>query len=141
MSVEELINIDSFLSPTTVDVSLPKFKLESTFKLNSVLSELGMTDVFNPKKADLSGMSAEILYVSHVIHKAYVDINEEGTEAVAATAAVVMLKSMLIPQRFTADHPFLFIIRDNRNGIPLFIGRVVAPPGEEIVQQQQREDL
>ena len=143
LSVKDLMNIGSSLFPTNVDVSLPKFKLESTFKLNDCLSELGMSDVFNPSKADLSGMSKLELYVSHVVHKAYVDVNEEGTEAAAATAAVIMKRSMPITHKFTADHPFLFMIQDNRNGVPLFVGRVMAPPGEEIFQQQQqqREDL
>ena len=144
LTANDLMNIGSFLRPTNVNVSLPKFKLESTFKLNDCLTELGMPDVFHMDLANLSGMSkTEQLYVSHVVHKAYVDVNEEGTEAAAATAAVIMKRSMPIIQRFTADHPFLFFILDNRNGVPLFIGRIVAPPGGEIMmqQQQQREDL
>ena len=142
LTANDLRSIGSFLRPTNVDVSLPKFKLESTFKLNDCLIELGMPDLFHMNLADLSGMSkTEQLYVSHVVHKAYVDVNEEGTEAAAATAAGIMLCSMPYIQTFMADHPFLFIILDNRNGVPLFIGRVVAPPGGEIVQQQQRDDL
>ena len=141
LSVKDLMNIGSSLSTFNVDVSLPKFKLESTFKLNDCLSELGMPDAFNRAKADLSGMSKLALYVSHVVHKAYVDVNEEGTEAAAATAAVIRKKSKPITHRFTADHPFLFMIQDNRNGVPLFIGRIKAPPVEEIIQQQQQADL
>ena len=142
IDAKQLMSLSSSLYPGNVDVSLPKFKLESTFKLNDCLTELGMPDVFHMDKADLSGMSSsEQLYVSHVVHKAYVDVNEEGTEAAAATAAVIMKRSMPIVHKFTADHPFLFVIQDNRIGVPLFIGRVVAPPGEEIPVQQQREDL
>ena len=143
LDASHLMSISSSMFGGNVDVSLPKFKLESTFKLNDCLKELGMPDVFDADRADLSGMStSEQLYVSHVVHKAYVDVNEEGTEAAAATAAVVMKRSMPIVHKFTADHPFLFVIQDNRIGVPLFIGRFVVPPGEEIpVQQQQREDL
>ena len=142
LTANDLMSIGSFFRPTNVDVSLPKFKLESKFKLNDCLIELGMPDLFHMNLANLSGMSkTEQLYVSHVVHKAYVDVNEEGTEAAAATAAGIMLCSMPYIQTFMADHPFLFVILDNRNGVPLFIGRVVAPPGGEIVQQQQRDDL
>ena len=79
IDAKHLMNISSSMFFGNVDVSLPKFKLESTFKLNDYLKELGMPDVFDMDRADLSGMNAsEQLYVSHVIHKADVDVNEEG---------------------------------------------------------------
>jgi len=86
-----------------------------------------MADLFSPR-ADLSGMDgARDLFVSAVIHKAYVDVNEEGTEAAAATGGVVGLTAFRPPPVFRADHPFLFLIRDNHSGGILFLGRVVDP--------------
>jgi serpin B len=119
-----------------VDVYLPKFKLESKFSLKETLAAMGMADAFDPMKADFSGMTAASrvsgtdpgLYISAVIHKAYVDVNEEGTEAAAATAVVMRLAAAPEePPVFRADHPFLFLIRDNRSGSILFIGRMVNP--------------
>ena len=135
------------MSLSTVEVFLPKFKLESKFTLNNSLSQLGMPDVFDIERADLSGMSDMAMYVSHVVHKAYVDVNEEGTEAAAATAGVVTLRSLPSTHSFVADHPFMFVIRDVRAGIPLFVGRVKVPPvspgrdsdGREELQQQQQQ--
>jgi len=118
--------IEDVHSPT-VNVSLPKFKLESSFELKETLSALGMADVFDEVKADLSGMGSD-LYLSQVFHKAFVDVNEEGTEAAAATAAVNMYCSMPAPpQIFKADHPFMFMIWHYKLGVPLFIGRYVHP--------------
>jgi len=112
-----------------VRVSIPKFKMTSQFGLASVLKSMGMTDAFSVN-ADFSGMNGRRdLFISAVIHKAYVDVNEEGTEAAAATAVTMKLTS-IGPSRipvFCADHPFLFIIRDNHSGSILFIGRVMNP--------------
>ena len=113
-----------------VRVSVPKFKMTSQFSLVSVLESMGMTDAFSANAADFSGMNGKRdLFISAVIHKAYVDVNEEGTEAAAATAVTMKLTSVgptRIPV-FQADHPFLFIIRDNHSGSILFIGRVMNP--------------
>ena len=142
IDAKHLMNISSSMFSGNFDVSLPKFKLESTFKLNDCLKELGMPDVFDMGRADLSGISAsEQLYVSHVIHKAYVDVNEEGTEAAAATVAIVAVRSMPIVHKFTADHPFLFVIQDKRIGVPLFIGRFVMPTGDKVPMEQQQQQL
>ncbi len=112
-----------------VIVSIPKFKMTSQFALASVLKSMGMIDAFSPN-ADFSGMNGRRdLFISAVIHKAYVDVNEEGTEAAAATAVTMKLTSVgptRIPV-FRADHPFLFLIRDNHSGSILFIGRVMNP--------------
>jgi len=112
-----------------VIVSVPKFKMTSQFRLAEVLKSMGMTDAFVPDVADFSGMNGKRdLFISAVIHKAYVDVNEEGTEAAAATAVVVGITSMPArPPVFRADHPFLFLIRDNHSGSILFIGRVTNP--------------
>ncbi|XP_070553952.1 leukocyte elastase inhibitor-like isoform X2 [Ptychodera flava] len=122
---------------TTVVVTIPKFKLEQTFSLNDQLTALGMSDLFSAGRADLSGVAGNNeLYVSKVIHKAFVEVNEEGTEAAAATAVVMRKRSIEMPARFTADHPFLFIIRDNRSNAILFMGRYSRRPDEGNVKDE-----
>ncbi|XP_013855174.1 leukocyte elastase inhibitor [Austrofundulus limnaeus] len=107
-------------------VHLPKFKLEEEYVLNEPLATLGMTDVFSDK-ADLSAMNGEGgLFLSTVAHKAFVEVNEEGTEAAAATAGIVSF-CMLREEHFTADHPFLFFIRHNKTKSILFFGRFSSP--------------
>ncbi len=111
-----------------VDVTLPKFKVTAEFMLKDVLTRLGMPLAFDRRRADFSGMtSRERLFISHVVHKAFVDVNEAGTEAAASTAVLVELTSMPKPATFRADHPFVFLLRDNRTGSILFAGRVVNP--------------
>lgn len=115
------------LSDHMVKISLPKFKLTAEFMLNKTLAEMGVRDAFTAK-ANFSGMTTrEALYISAVVHKAFIDVNEIGTEAAAATAVVMERLSLPQPATFTADHPFLYLIRDNRNGTVLFMGRVVNP--------------
>ncbi|XP_029004043.1 leukocyte elastase inhibitor [Betta splendens] len=110
-----------------VYVHLPKFKLEEDYELNEPLAQLGMTDVFCSAKADLSGMTGKGgLFLSTVAHKAFVEVNEEGTEAAAATAGMVSF-CMLREEHFTADHPFLFYIRHNKTKSILFLGRFSSP--------------
>ena len=108
-------------------VALPKFKMESSFELGMILPQLGIVDIFSPTNADFSRMLAdpqENASVSNIIHKAFIKVNEEGTEAAAATA-VVMAPGCAIGQQsmFIADHPFLFFIQDNVSKTILFIGR------------------
>lgn len=111
-----------------VDVYLPRFKLEQEFVLNDALIALGMADAFSEKDADFSGMATHGgLYISTVIHKAFVDVNEEGTEAAAATDKAMMLGAPMQSCIFKADHPFLFLIRDVRTGAILFMGRMSKP--------------
>ena len=106
-------------------ISLPKFKTTCEFELQDILSEMGMPHAF--MDADFSGMTGKRdLFISKVIHKAFVDVNEEGTEAAAATA-VVMERGIRKPLTFRADHPFVFMIRDNETGSILFIGRIIDP--------------
>ena len=112
-----------------VIVGLPKFKLTSSVELNKYLVDLGMPDAFSGA-ANFSGMDGtRQLFISKVIHKAFVDVNEEGTEAAAATA--VAMTPMAIrretPVVFRADHPFIFLIRDTHSGSVLFIGRMTGP--------------
>ncbi len=117
-----------------VIVSLPRFKITQQFELSSTLESLGMKTAFDPNTADFSAMTGDkSLVISAAIHKAYIDVDENGTEAAAATA-VVMRMATAMQQRtppppiyFTADHPFLFLIRDNASGAILFMGRVTDP--------------
>ncbi|XP_040442727.1 leukocyte elastase inhibitor-like [Falco naumanni] len=113
---------------TTVEVYLPRFKLEGTFNLNEVLQEMGMTDIFTESKADLSAMSfAKSLVLSNVVHKTYVEVNEEGTTAAAGTGAVIVRRSLPLTEVFMADHPFLFFIRHNPTNTILFFGKLCSP--------------
>lgn len=106
---------------------LPKFKLEESYDLKSDLAAMGLLDVFDSGKADLSGMSgARDLFLSKIVHKAFVEVNEEGTEAAAATAGIAML-CMVMEEDFNADHPFLFFIRHNPTQSILFFGRYASP--------------
>ncbi|XP_019202111.1 leukocyte elastase inhibitor-like isoform X2 [Oreochromis niloticus] len=111
-----------------VVLHLPKFKLEEDYELNEPLAKLGMKDVFCAGRADLSGMNGEGgLFLSTVAHKAFVEVNEEGTEAAAATDAVMWFKCYIPDTHFTADHPFLFFIRHNKTKSILFFGRFSSP--------------
>ena len=123
----ELDNAISLMKLKKVDVAIPKFSMTLTVELKDMLKELGMTDVFG--KADLSGMDGtRTMFVSTVVHKAYIDVNEEGTEAAAATAVGTGRSFFQRRTLFKADHPFLFFIREKVTGIILFSGRVVTPP-------------
>jgi serpin B len=115
-----------------VIVDIPRFKATSQFEMTSVLKSMGMVSAFDPSTADFSGMSNDRnLFVSAVIHKAAVEVNEEGTEASAATGVTMSTKAIFAKPRtpavFRANHPFLFLIRDNRNGSVVFIGRMIKP--------------
>jgi serpin B len=118
------------LSSRRVRVSLPKFKLTEAIELQDMLSELGMPIAFERGKADFSGMTGTRDFaISAVVHKAFVEVEEKGTEAAAATGVVMARASVVAapPVVFRADHPFFFLIRDTRNGTILFLGRLVRP--------------
>ena len=116
-----------------VKVYLPTFKTTSQFQMADTLKAMGMELAFDANAADFSGMTGgRDLFISAVIHKAFVDVNEEGTEAAAATGVVMMPTAAPIeepkePPVFRADHPFVFMIRDNRNGAIMFLGRITNP--------------
>jgi serpin B len=117
----------SKLRAQKVMVGIPRFKITSEFSLPATLKAMGMTDAFSSPPADFSGMAGkQDLYISEVLHKAFVDVNEEGTEAAAATE-VTMSRGMVQLPSFQADHPFLFLIRDSRSQSILFLGRVMNP--------------
>ena len=129
LTAESLQDILNQLERASVTLSMPKFKFDAAFALNDALEGMGMTDAFDPMKANFSGMDGTTsLYISSALHKAFVDVNEEGTEAAAATAVAIGLTSAP-GQSYTImlDHPFLFLIRDNATGTLLFVGRMADP--------------
>jgi len=131
LNAEELAAILGDLAPHQVRLTMPRFKYESTFKLKDALSAMGMADAFVPGTADLSGMDGtRSLFIQQVIHKALVRVDEEGTEAAAATA-VMVAGSAAAPAReiveVVVDRPFIFLIRDFGTGTVLFLGRVLDP--------------
>ncbi|CAH3160364.1 unnamed protein product, partial [Porites lobata] len=114
-----------------VKVYLPRFNMTQEFQLKKLLAKMGVTDMFNAIKADFTGISPG-LFVTHVIHKAFVEVNEKGTEAAAATAVIMSRSkspsggSAKIPV-FCADHPFLFLLCHKKSGGILFMGRMMKP--------------
>ncbi|KAM4688142.1 serpin B11-like [Discoglossus pictus] len=112
---------------TKVELYLPQFKLEESYDLSSTLKDMGMVDAFSQVNANLSGISDKGLYVSKVLHKSFLEVSEEGTEAAAATGVTIVPKMLVIPQTFTANHPFLFVIKHNETNINLFIGKYSSP--------------
>ncbi|CAO2595699.1 Serpin B9 [Lemmus lemmus] len=117
-----------FMKSTDVEVSFPKFKLQEDYDMESVFQHLGMVDVFQDGKADLSGMSPERdLGVSKFVHKSVVEVNEEGTEAAAASLDMIVACCASIIPTFCADRPFLFFIRHNKTNSLLFCGRFSSP--------------
>ncbi|XP_008838892.1 serpin B8 [Nannospalax galili] len=116
------------MTETKVQVFFPRLKLEESYDLESFLQSLGMTDAFEETKADFSGMAnKKNMPVSKVAHKCFVEVNEEGTEAAAATAVVRNTRSCRTEPRFCADHPFLFFIWHHKTSSILFCGRFSSP--------------
>jgi serpin B len=114
------------LWPTKVTVFLPRFETTYPLRLDEALRSMGMVDAFSGK-ADFSGMDRMPLFISAILHKAFVLVNEEGTEAAAATAVVMTRGLPSPPPVFCADHPFVCLIRENRTQSILFLGRVENP--------------
>lgn len=113
-----------------VRVHLPRFKMTSTFRLDNTLASMGMPDAFLENRADFSGMDGRPgwLHIGAVVHKGFVEVNEEGTEAAAATAVGIRATAMPAPPpEFRADRPFIFFIKENQTGSILFMGRVTDP--------------
>lgn len=108
---------------------MPKFQFDSSFSLKSTLSAMGMPQAFQPEVADFSGMTGnQDLFISDVVHKACISVNEAGTEAAAATGVIVGTTAMPVATvQLTIDHPFIFAIRDMATGTILFMGRVENP--------------
>ena len=128
LDAKQASSIVQALSPKQVALTMPKFEFTSGFSVKKALATMGMADAFTDN-ADFSGMTGKRdLYISDVIHKAFVSVDEEGTEAAAATAVIMAATSMPAqPITVTVDRPFIFLIRDNKTGAILFIGRVLDP--------------
>lgn len=111
-----------------VDLALPKFTFSTGADLGNLLRSLGMTDAFAPGHADFSGIDGRFdLFISSVLHKAFISIDEQGTEAAAATAVIIGITSAPVSQvTLTVDHPFLFLVRDRQTGLVLFLGKIVS---------------
>ena len=123
--------IEETKQKTKVHLEIPKFKIESEIPLVNVLARLGMKNMFGRGIADFRGISNTPLYVSEAIQKAFIEVDETGTEAAAVTAILVnSWRSVVGPRTldfFVADHPFLFFVRDLHTKILLFQGRVTVP--------------
>jgi serpin B len=118
------------LKNTRVTLTMPQFEFKSQFSLKDTLAGMGMRDAFSPDDADFSGMTVNPeLFISDVVHKAFVAVDEAGTEAAAATAVIVGTTSVPTepPVEVTIDRPFIFLIRDIDTGAILFVGRVLNP--------------
>jgi serpin B len=118
------------LAPADVKISLPKIKIESTLDLGKELPGMGMPDAFDATKADFSGIDGtREMLINGVVQKTFCAVDEKGTEAAAATAIMIGTAAAPAqpPKEFTADHPFLFLIRDTQTGSLLFVGRVARP--------------
>jgi len=128
LSAERMEAIVGGLEYQAVAVRLPKFEYESNCRMAQTLAEMGMPDAFR-EQADLSGMDGtKDLFISEVVHKAFVAVDEVGTEAAAATAVMIALAAMpTTPVQLTIDRPFVFAIRDVKTGSTLFVGRVLDP--------------
>ena len=130
LSPDEVQTLRSRMLSKKVDVFIPRFKFETRYLLKSKLSEMGMPEAFSDTLADFEGITGhKELYISQVIHQAMIDVNEEGSEAAAATAVIMNGKSLEFDQKevFRADHPFIFMIVQNSTDSILFMGRVSNP--------------
>jgi len=120
--------IDS-LRPQEVDLSIPRFRIEQKYNLNDPLQAIGMKRAFTGK-ADFSGMTGkQDLFISNVVHQSFVEVDEKGTEAAAATGVVMRKTSVVRKKEFKADHPFIFMIRDDKTDTMLFLGKLGNPKG------------
>jgi serpin B len=129
LDAERLAALKSGMTHEQVDVHLPKFKFETKYFMADTLKQMGMPTAFSGD-ADFSGMTGKKdLFISEVIHQAFVEVNEEGTEAAAATAVIMKLTAVSpeSAKTFRADHPFIFLIQEKSTGNILFMGRVSDP--------------
>ena len=126
---ESLNEILGSMEANSVMLKMPKFEFESSFSLPDTLSNMGMTDAFDPGLADFSGMTGkQDLFIGDIIHKAFVAVDEEGTEAAAATVVFMELAGAVYSElNLVIDRPFIFFIRDLETGQILFVGRVLNP--------------
>jgi serpin B len=129
LTAERYNEIVAALQPEMVELSMPKFEFETEYSLKDMLAGMGMTDAFIPDIADFSGIDGtHLLYIGEALHKAFIAVDEKGTEAAAATV-ILMMAASLPPQGviLTIDRPFFYAIRDVPTGAILFMGRVLDP--------------
>jgi serpin B len=129
LNAERVSEIVENLEYGNVDLKMPKFEFESSLGLGQMLQEMGMSAAFDPFRADFSGIDDNRdLYITNVLHKAFISVDENGTEAAAATAVIIGTISIPPPPiEISIDHPFIFMIRNNSTGAILFLGRVLDP--------------
>lgn len=130
LTTEKLQSIFNTMTFERVDLQMPSFDYETTINANEILSALGMDEAFDPERADFSGITAEEdLMITDVLHKATITVDEEGTEAAAATAVIIGVTSAMPedPINLVIDRPFLFLIQHRPTGTILFMGRVISP--------------
>jgi serine protease inhibitor len=133
-SIEKSLNLDNYslwlsmMTEQKIHLYLPKFKVTSEFELSDALKKMGMPHPFS-KEADFSGMTGHMdLMIDKIVHKAFVEVNERGTEAAASTAVIMREKSGMVDiPEFRADHPFIFIIKENKYNSILFMGEINDP--------------
>ena len=113
--------------PSSIELYLPRFKMELSYSLKEIMKKLGIRDAFDSERADFSAMGGDpgYLYIDNIVHKTFVEVNEKGTRAAAATSR--RLRSLSANPVFRADHPFLFFVREHNTGTILFAGRVSNP--------------
>ena len=135
-SLEKALTVEHIMNPVRLftmynretEAYLPRFKLEDSFSLGRTLADMGMTNAFSPGSADFSGMTGRReLYISDVVHKVFMEVNEEGSEAAGATAVIMERYSINIPLIFRANRPFIFYIRERSTGSVLFLGKYTSP--------------
>ena len=129
LDAERMDGVIDTLENQDVALTMPKFEYDASYQMAETLSAMGMPDAFSPEEANFSGIDGSMdLFIQKVIHKAYVSVDEEGTEAAAATGVTVGVTSAPAePVQVTLDHPFVFVIRDIESGTILFVGRVLNP--------------
>lgn len=141
LSLGNMQKLRAAMRSQEVDVTIPRFKFDARYLIGGNLSAMGMPDAFSEGLADFSGITGKKdLYITSVIHQAMIDVNEEGSEAAAATAVVMGGKSVRfdMPETFHADRPFFFMIVHNATGSILFMGRVSNPPAEVAVKTEKK---
>lgn len=127
LSPKKLCEWIGLMEATAVNVHLPRFTFETKYFMEKDLAEMGMPTAFT-EAADFRGMNAEDqLYIDKMIHQAFIEVNEKGTEAAAATGVSIRLSAASMEETFNADHPFVFLIRDVDTGLIMFLGRVTDP--------------
>ncbi|MBV8727935.1 MAG: serpin family protein [Candidatus Eremiobacteraeota bacterium] len=118
----------SHLTPTLIEYQMPRFVVNYGAELNEPLSALGMGIAFDPNAANFSRMTQTAVHISKVVHKTYVRVDEEGTQAGAVTAIVISGTALIVPKdKMIVDHPFYMVLRDDKRGQILFLGRIAAP--------------